>query len=487
MDVVELKSILVKYKGYKAVEEVGLQSTEEKMLSTIFNLLRVPEESVRKIANSNSKEEEYSDLDEKEIYSIEYIKALHNSLENNYKFYSFITHVLGEAHDNWIIENQDRLDSRVINKAYKFVPLALLDWKDVSKYVTILQPILNSLDSASDRTRIKEQFKKDRILFLLKNTIYSKESLLERMSKPKKFYGQFAGVKDNKGQNIIDKLGKEKVVKQIAEQVDERIDLNLANQLKEVLEIDKNNIGGIYSRMADERKKCKYSYVENIGQKKFGIRKSAYPRIDSPISEILFEISKSNIIWAPNVKRCNYNYTDISNSSYRYPDAVQFVPFEQCEGEQKLIEKRNRKIEKLAKKIDKDQNSKYDESGLITFVLLNNVKPVVSKEKNAGVNKAQKPEIIQIEITKREIIKLGYLPQELGWEKKKTALINSKRSVLISGNKELGFTDKKTDNEKDEFYRRVKVDERNYQKPNLGKDNAEGKNKDTFEKDEKSR
>ena len=154
---------------------------------------------------------------------------------------------------------------------------------------------------------------------------------------------------------------------------------------------------------------------------------------------------------------------------------------------QKLIDKRNKKIEKLAQKIENNQSSKYDELGIITFVLLDNTEPFVTKEKNAGINKEQKPEIIQIEITKGEIVRLGYLPQELGWEKKKIAVINSRRSVLICGNKELGSTDKRTDNEREDFYQKIKVDERKYQKPNLSGNDFDKKNKDTFEKNEEIR
>ena len=470
MDASKLKNIIIRQKGYKPVKDGSFVSTEKSIISTIFKLLRVPEVDGPIMLNLHN----YSETDELEELNnnSQYIEEL-NKMLKNYDLNKFIVFVLEEAHNNWIVENLNKLDSKLIRDAYKFVPLDLLEWKDANKYLTVAQPILSSLNIEFDKDKVKDQFMRNKIALLLGNGIYSKESLEECIKNTDKFYVDLLMIKDSNGIKAIEKLRNEKVVKQIANQLDEKIDLNLANQLKKALEIDRDNIGGIYSKRANARK-GKFNYEENLVQKKFGIRRMAYPKIKAPISQALLEISKEGVVFVQNPKKYNYNYTDMSNKNFRYQDNVLFLPYNECkEDQKKLIEKRKKKIDKLTSEIQ-NKSSKYKEPGIITFVLLDSVKETTK-------DSPYKPAIIQIEMTKEEIIKMGYLPEELGWESKKRGLINSYKSILISSTENIN--NQVNESKIESFHQRIKLDSRKYMQEKAEQHINNNKNKEKNEKE----
>lgn len=478
MDAAKLKKIMVQCNGYKPVKDGSLISTEENIISTIFKLLRVPEVDGPITINLHNFHEKNTETDESEELdsNFEYIEEL-NKMLKNYDLNKFIVYVLEEAHNNWIVENVDRLNYKKIRDAYKFVPLDLLEWKDANKYFTVAQPILSSLNIEFDKDKVKDQFMRNKIALLLGNGIYSKEILEDCIKNTDKFYIDLLMVKNGDGIKAIEKLRSENVVKQIVNQLDEKTDLNLANQLKKALEIDRDNIGGICSQRASYRK-GKFNYEENLGQKKFGIRRMAYPQIKAPISQTLLEISKEGVIFVQNPKKYSYNYTDMSNKNFCYPDNVLFLPYNECkEDQKKLIEKRKKKLDKLTSNIQ-DNSSKYREPGLITFVLLD-------VAKRAGKSSSNKPAIIQIGMTREEIIKMGYLPEELGWESKKRGLINSDRSVLISSNEKANLNkDNQTNESKiDSFHQRIKLDGHQYMKDKVEQHINNIKSKEKNEKE----
>ena len=72
------------------------------------------------------------------------------------------------------------------------------------------------------------------------------------------------------------------------------------------------------------------------------------------------------------------------------------------------------------------------------------------------------PEIIQFEITKKELAQIGILPSEIGWESKNKALVNPDKGILIYNNGRIsGVQDlSQNNNYKDAFRNRIEINER---------------------------
>ena len=138
-----------------------------------------------------------------------------------------------------------------------------------------------------------------------------------------------------------------------------------------------------------------------------------------------------------------------------------------------------------------EDDKKNKELGLITFVLLANEKTNSNEKLNRNsFSRPDNIEIVQIEMTQEEVLQLGYLPEELGWEKKKKALIISDRSILIKGDNKIDIEKNNVDdthkNECDkilDFHEKMKVrdngsiNEKNkITNGNMAKNNRELKN-----------
>lgn len=486
MNATDFKKSLIKYRNYEPLKEHGLISMEDNMISTIFWLIRTQNNNIQATMNLNKLNSKKDKIDESTLeekdYDLEYLESSISNL-NNYKKNNFILYILEQAHNNWMIENGKKLDFKKIKDARKFIPFKMMEWKDATKYMQVLQPILGSLGLEYDKNELENQFNRDKLCFMFKYLIYSKESLIENLKKTEDFYPELVYEKNDNGVRFTDRLKKETVINQIADQVDENSDLNLANQLKKVLMFDKDNIGMAYNKLLNERK-GEYHYEENLGQRKFGFKKMSYPRFKAPISKGLFEIANQDIIMVKNIKSFDYKYVTMSNTRVYHRENVQFIPFEKCSDEnKKLIEKREKKQKKLLNKVNLKNSAKYKEPGLITFVLLANEKvSKIEKSRRTILDKPSNIEIIQVQMTKEEIAKLGYLPEELGWEKKKRALVNSQKSVLITSDKD--FDNQQNDNRKksdktNDFFENLKI-ENDYKKDKNEKieENSKVKNKE---------
>ncbi len=448
----QLKEVLIFQRGYKPViNNSSLISAENKMIETLYKHLRVYDSEEKKENEKISKFpdgfEEEDEFKKNEKYLQEFTKNI-----NNFNINELILNILEEAHCNWILENKEKLNHSMISNAYKFAPFILLNWGDLKRYVNILQPILNSIDIKYDMEKVHNQFIKNKTCFLLENGIYSKKTLLNCMQTSNELYGPLLNFKDKNNVRITNVLKEEKITKQIAESVYRRSDLNLANLFKKVLEVDKNNIGMI-TITSEGRRTSRYGFEDNIGQRKFGFKRNALPQVKAPISESLFQLAKKGIIWIRNPRSVNYRYTELSNKSHHYIFKVMFSEYDECSSESKRnIDRRKKKLAKLESKI-KDKASKYNEPGLVSFVL-------TQKAEQNSKTKTDKPdiELIQIEMTMKEIIELGYLPKELGWESKKRSLVKSDKSVLIESNEnDMRKEELNVGDNKEAFYQRLKV------------------------------
>lgn len=479
MDWKELKKELIEAKGYVEPESEETRKIETNMLQKIDMLLRLGKdkkednENVNKVFNQKKvaeNEEEIEDIDENEKNFITEEKnniLLNNKRKEqlkdieklqkamvNYKNSEFIIYIMSNAHDKYVVENINKYDLSSSDDAYKFVPFNLLKWDYIEKtYYSVLAPILDSINIKYDKNEIQTQFKRDQLTFLLGNGISSKETLKEEMQDIKHFYPEMIIDIDENGKKITDILCDEKNIKNISDKVAENIDLNVVDMLKQMFLKDKNEIGILHVEDLEYRRGV-YKFADNLGQRKIGLKKRAYPKPNKPISKILYELSKeAGVIFASNIKKNDYKYTDSSLSMHR---KVDFIPYEQCSPDlKKQIDKRNKKVKKFVEKVEKGNNRKSNESGLITLVC-------IKKEYNRKghlVESAKNGQIIQIPMSLKELAQFGILPREIGWEPNNRSLIHSKKSHLILPASELeNNSDISKDNANDDFRSRLKYD-----------------------------
>ena len=288
-------------------------------------------------------------------------------------------------------------------------------------------------------------------VFLFENGIVSKEALQEKLPELQNISIKSQHAKKTEEINHLeDKLAKSYVQNKIIEEMLKTEDINLANQLKKALAVDKGQLGFIDVRNPEERRNI-YKFEDNIRQRKFGIKKEAHPRIKMPINKTLFKLARIGYIWADNLNLYNYKYVDISGHFRGTMSKPLFIPCDQCTDEQKKIaEKRNIVLQKFVNKVKSTKGKKYEEPGVITFVM-----PDRTVNKDLANSKEDELSIIQIEITQKELANLGILPEELGWESKRRGLVNSSRNVLISSSSEKEYTE--SDFEKESFLERVEI------------------------------
>ena len=81
-----------------------------------------------------------------------------------------------------------------------------------------------------------------------------------------------------------------------------------------------------------------------------------------------------------------------------------------------------------------DYNRDADTPGVISMIIVKKNPMLFYQNFNAvnDDNYQRKAEIIQIPITQKELLKIGILPEEIGWEKEKKARIQSSDKVYYA-------------------------------------------------------
>ena len=444
-----LKSNLEKYRDYKFNDDLLLRPIEKSIFKTLSRMLRSskPDELVnlngkyRKMGPEEKRLQEENikkELDEMKEYS------------NNYYIPEFILYTLSNAHDDWILENKWQLEKNNQENLHKFVNFNLLPIEDMEKYMSVLKPILKALKIEYDEEKVRQEFERQQLVYLLRNEIFSEECLKDRIQNVKLSYPEMLTIQlNNKNEKTIQELfEEEKNANNIANAVSKKMDLNIANKIKKVLYTNRNNVGFILMQDLEERKSV-YKFAENIGQKKIGLKKRAFPRPNKPLTKDLFELSRDvGIIFAKNIKKHDYKYYDTIPRSQR---KVMFIESDKCGEEGKRqIRKRDKKIERKYSKIKK--KNKLDTSGIMSIILTKK-NEFLSNGLNMDSNAAVK--VIQIPVTLRELYSFKLLPEEVGWERGIKSKINSSNSVLyVESDKsleEIANINTKSDKEKNNF------------------------------------
>lgn len=371
-----------------------------------------------------------------------------------YNLEAVILYAIAEAHNKSIVRNVNEVENPAINDAYKFLPFELLGWEQVGKYLEIFKPMINFISFECDEESLKRQYQREQLAFLLHNGIYSKESLQDRLKEIEEVNLMLSTEKDVNGELVCDKLKQDSVIEQMTRDIEKRVELNLAKQLKSNLLSDMKSSEMKAIKPNPKRVRI-YNSGENIMEKKFGIKRQAYPMPDVPMPKTLFEIAREGFFIAGNTRKHDFKYIiATSNSGSARPEYVKGE--EESDTCKQNAEKRLAKLKKLQAKINKDsKKGKYNEKGIVTFIRCD-------LNDNSGDKNNNYAKFIQIVMTQRELINLGVLPKEVGWYSMKEGVVSSNGSLLISDNQcmEFGSGRRKDIDSMKDFKRRMNTEEK---------------------------
>lgn len=425
MNAKQLKEDLEQYKGYHYKGNSELKVIEKGIFQKMSNWLRPITTDVPVLKSMGNNEENI-------LYKEEALKNIEGmkKVSKEYHVPELIINFLSGAHTDWMIEHKDDLTDANLKNAGKFVPLELLAKSEFDKYLSILIPIFNCVDIDVDVQKVEKELLRRQLLFMIEKEIFSKEDLKYRIMDTVNFNPEIAGLLiGSKNSKIEDYFKQEKNAQMIADSVSENCELNLANKFKQVFCQNSDDVGILDVKNVEDRMQI-YKFADNLGQKKIGIKKIGLPRPNKPVTKDIYELARfGGIIFAKNVKRNDYKYV---NCNKFIKSVVQFIPYKECSEEQKrLVDRRERKLQKYISKMQK--NNKSDIPGIVSLVIVKEKERYYNNKLSLKGNKAgENIEIIQIPVTKNELIKMRILPEEIGWEKEKKAKINSYNKVYCA-------------------------------------------------------
>lgn len=461
MDYQKVKDNLEKYNGYSSQKTDENKMIEQSILTQIISFLRIYEErDMYSKVNAKKDFEEYlknKNNDETELRRFQKDLEQMRKATDNYKMSELFLFIMSNAHNMWLEKNKGNLLKKNIVNPYNYVPFELLKYDDIDRYLNVLYPITKALNIDIDCNELRKAHERKQIAFLIENKIFSETDLKNIIKQPCKIYSKIDEMVNDGDITLKQILELEKIADVIAKGVSKKIELNISKHLKETLKSDKKNVGIVKIKDLDKRKRV-FRFLEDIKNKKIGVKKLAFPRPNKPINKVLYDIVKtSDVIFAQNIKKYDYKYFDLKNHVIK---EVDFIPQEKCTSEQKRqIEKRNKKLKTFKAKVENCDSKKYDIPGIITMIYVGN----------------NENQVVQLEITKRELAEIDILPSEIGWEEKNKALINmNKNNVTFIPN-----------NDYCENSRKKEKNEMEYLKWNSNeKDSVKKVNKTTYSKNE---
>lgn len=463
-----LKRDLEAVKHYNPQIDMEQKKIETYMFETIYSLLRVINEDnnneYNSIMQSDITEDDIDNLKSDNIIKLQNISKMSEN-SGNYYIPEMMLYIMSRAHNDWVSNNINKYDLEKDKNVYKYVPFNMLEWNEIEeKYYNILKPITDSIGINCDKEDIHKQFERNQLTFLFENNVFSKDDLADKM---KNIINDYKMIFLDLNKTDEEKYCSDSVINNITKQVSKRIELNWVKRFKQILMMDKGEVGIITAGNIQQRKKV-YKFSDNIGQKIIGFKKDAFPVFNKPISKVLYNLATVNgIIFAKNIKKHEYKYF---NSNIIMNKPAQFISYDVCSEEQKRqILKRRKKVKKFVDKVEK--NNKGEEYGLITLIPINkeNSEELIGKQTNKESGK-----IIQIQMTLKELAQLEILPEEIGWESHNKALITSSKGKLLNAGDNASVL---KDGIVNDFIERMKVNisegDKTKKINNMGKDNKE--------------
>lgn len=427
MDGKQLKMDLETYAGYKCSgDNQDMKVIEASIFDGIsIYLSPVTKDVFRNPASSSNVSEDLR----KEIV-LKQFKQIKKQASQDYYCDELVVHLLNKAHNDWILAHKEELEKSELRNLEKFAPFPLITNEMCNEYLNVLTPIFKCLDIKFDKRDVETAFARRQLIFMLKNEIFSGDNLKEKIMNIKEIYPEILelGTKLKGIKKIQELYAMEDIAENIAERINQRNSLNFADKFKEVFL--KDNKVGFFSVVNSKQDNKIYKFSDRFSQQKIGFKKQGLPRPGKPVTEAVFKLARfGNTFFAKNVGRNDYKYRNYSTN------ANQFLTYDNCNEEQKrAIDKREKRLKKFINKIDYINDA--DTPGVISLVVVRHEPECLYKEDMNTAN--DKKEIIQIPITQRELAKMRILPNEVGWEKEKKAIINSSnKAIFVSSDKSL--------------------------------------------------
>lgn len=196
-----------------------------------------------------------------------------------------ILEVLGTIHDNWVKNNPDNFLKPDRNKERQFVPLELLDWKEVQSDLLFLKPILEGAGITVDEEQLKKEFEVRQQEYMIDNKIFSHEDLVKHLSKGSKAYSALEGLETVNGGNIDELLKNPETLEKMATQIESRVAIKSREELAtDLIKSDTKSLDEVLWIQTVERDD------PNFDEKKL-------PNMNNPISKR--EVMLSKLIGKP--------------------------------------------------------------------------------------------------------------------------------------------------------------------------------------------
>lgn len=162
MDSIEMKIAKIAAKNWGQEEPTNIEEAKEIIggseISSIKGII-----SVLGI-NPELEQQIMDDVYNKEKISEDIAKEIRNKTGD-----TKIIEMLSAVHDEWVKSNPNKFMQQDRNKEYQFVPLQMLNWKEVKSDLIFLKPILEATGVNVDEKAIEQQFEVMQKEFLIDN------------------------------------------------------------------------------------------------------------------------------------------------------------------------------------------------------------------------------------------------------------------------------------------------------------------------------
>ena len=202
----------------------GISGSEIAAVKGIIKTLNLDDsvfETLIGTLNEDKKPNKDGEIFTRETISEDIALQIKNKLEGSEKNKRVLS-VLSTIHDAWVNNNSNNFLKPDRNRERQFVPVELLDWKEVENDFVFLKPILQAAGIEIDEKALQEEFELMQKEYMIDNKIFSHEDLVKHLMKGSKFYNVLEGLETEHGGNIDTLLQNQEISEKMARQMEER-------------------------------------------------------------------------------------------------------------------------------------------------------------------------------------------------------------------------------------------------------------------------
>lgn len=144
--------------------------------------------------------------------------------------------VLKTIHDNWVKTNPNNFLKPNRNKERQFVPLQLLDWKEVESDLLFLKPIIEGAGITIDDKSLRERFEISQLTYMIDHNIVSHENLVKYLQGGSRSYEALEGLETKFGGSIDELLQNPEVAEKMAQQIEGRVKIQSPEELAKTID-----------------------------------------------------------------------------------------------------------------------------------------------------------------------------------------------------------------------------------------------------------